>query len=407
MAFTYTINNLRTDLENSLHGTTLNKVSGVNNIIQRAGSELLLELDPMETKRIVSFTSPIFQQVYDYALPVDLKGTKIIDIRPQANRTYRDLYLNGYNQAFDISKSYVYQPNFTVQLNTGIKTIRIDNNLLISGLMLNAADSITGNGLWVASGGATNLTQNNLQFTDGISSSISFNTLAGQTTAILTNSTMQAQDMTNGYLQAHQFLYSFMNPASKFSQIELRFGSSASNYFRETFTTTQSGTAFQNGWNLMQGNWATATVVGTPVVTAINYIQVIWTYDSTVITDVCLNQIWSRLGELSEIEYYSKYLYQDASTGAFLETITDNSNIINLDTETRNLLYLLTLSYAVQQIQGLDAMFFDDQYFQQKYNTALALYKAQYKSEWQKPKSSYYLFPNASYLRKVSKRNSW
>ncbi len=135
--------------------------------------------------------------------------------------------------------------------------------------------------------------------------------------------------------------------------------------------------------------------------------QVIWNYVGAAQDGVLLNSIYSRLGVISEIEYYSKYLYQDAITGAFQETITDNSNIINLDTETRNLLYLLTCNYAVQQIQGLDALFFDDQFFQQKYNLALAEYKAQYKSEWQKPKSTYYSMPNASYLSRISKRNNW
>lgn len=396
MAFSYTVGNLKTDLTAVLHGTTLNKVQSVNPLIQRAASTLLIELDPQETIRISQLTSPIFNQVYDYTLPVDLKGNGIIDIRPQANRTLLDRYLQEYNQAFDLQKAFTLQPNATIQWNSGSKSIRIDNNLLLSGIMLNSADTIVGNGTWVASGGATNLRQNNLQFTDGVASSICFDTLASSSPAILTNSTGQAQDLTDGYLQAHQFLYSFMNPASKFTSIELRFGSDASNYFKETFTQTQSGTSFANGWNLCDGDWANATVVGSPDITDIDYLQVRWVYDGTVITDVGLNQIWSRLGVISEIEYYSKYLFQNASTGAFQETITDDSNIINLDTETRNVLFFLVGKYAVQQIQGLDALFYDANDFAGNYQTTLTAYKSRYKSQLQKPRSTYYYLPARS-----------
>lgn len=406
MSFTYTVLQLKTDLENSLHGTTLNRVQGVNQIIHRAASELLLELDPQETIRTTQLTSPIFEQVYDYALPVDLKGTKIIDIKPQANRTYLDRYLSGYNQSFDISKTYTKQPNFSVQFNKGNKFIKINNNLLVTGVLLNQVDTISGNGLWVASNGATNLTQDNSYFINGASSSLSFDTLSVLTTATLTNSTMDAVDLSEQYLQAHQFLYTFLPTASNFSSVELRFGSSASNYYSETFTMTQSGTAFEDGWNLLDGDWADATTVGTPDITAIDYIQVNWTYDGSVMAGVRLNQLYSRMGVISEIEYYSKYLFQNATTGAFQETITDDSNIINLDTETRNLIYLLTCSYAVQQIQGMDAMFYDSQYFQQKYAIALANYKAQYKSQWQKPKSTYYKMPNSQYRNWIGSRNN-
>lgn len=395
----YTITNLRTDLENSLHGTTLNKVSGVNQIIQRAGSQLLLEVDPIETIRIVQMTSPIYNSVYDYAIPTDLKGTKIIDIRPQQNRLPSDLYTHEYNQAFDLGKQTTLQPNFTIQFNQGLKSMRIENNLLVNGILLNQADTITGNGTWIASGGATNLVQDNLFFVGNASSSLSFDTLSGHSNATLTNSTMEAQDLTDQYLQSHQFLFSYLPTASKFTSIELRFGSSASDYYTETFTINQDGTSFIDGWNLVDGNWATATKVGSPDITDIDYIQVIWTYDSTVISGVKLNSIYSRLGALIQIEYYSKYLFRDSSTGAFQETITDNSNIINLDTETRNLLYLLSGVYAVQQIQGLDALFFDSNFFEEKYNRALQFYKANFKSQWQKPRTTYYSMPNPSNKR--------
>ena len=393
MSFNYTVLKLKNDLTSSLHGTTLNKVQNVNGLIERASSDLLLEVDPMETKRITQLTSPIFNQVYDYALPVDLKGTKIIDIRPQANRTLLDRYVQGYNQDFSLNKNYVMYPNITVQFNTGLKTIRIDNNLIVNGVLLNQADSISGNGTWVASSGASDLRQDFLQFVTG-SSSLAFD-ISG-TQAILTNSSLNSLDLSGQNNQSQIFFFTYLPTASAFSTIQIKWGSSPTDYWTQLMNSTNVGTVFQDGWNLLQADWQTAQVFGNPDNTKVTYLQIIWNYTGAAQDGVRLNNIYSRLGVISEIEYYSKYIYQDALTGNFQEGITDDSNIINLDTESRNLLFLLVGTYAVQQVQGLDAMFFDSNHFGQKYQKDLMLYKAQYKSEWQKPRSTYYTMPNPS-----------
>ena len=394
MPFSYTVQQLKTDLAASLHGTTLNKVQSINPLIQRASSDLLLEIDPMETIRIQQLASPIFNGVYDYYLPDDLKGTKIIDIRPQANRTLLDRYVQEYNQAFSLNKGYVMNPNITVQYNTGYKTLRIDNNLLISGILLNQADAISDNGLWVASSGASNLRQDFLQFVVD-SSSLAFD-IDASGTAILTNSTITPLDCSGQNNQADIFFFTYLPDASAFTTIQIDWGSDSSNYWSQVMNSTNVGTVFQDGWNLFQADWETAIPTGSPDNTKISYINITWTYTGAAQDGVRLNSIYSRLGVISEIEYYSKYIYQDAITGAFQESITDDSNIINLDTEARNLLFLLVGTYAVQQVQGLDAMFFDSNHFEQKYMKDLALYKAQYKSQWQKPRSQYYTMPNPS-----------
>jgi hypothetical protein len=401
----YTVSQLKQDLEASLHGTTLNKVVGVNNIIQRAGSDLLLELDPMETKRIVQLASPIQQNVYDYYLPPDLKGTKIIDIRPQANRTTLDRYEQVYNQDFSLNKDFSRQPNFTIQYNTGLKTIRIANNLIINGILLNSADTVSGDGLWVASNGASNLGQDNLQFVVG-SSSLVFDT-DNSGIATLTNNSFPAIDCSAQNNQSQIYFFTYLPIAAEFTNIQIKWGSSPTDYWIQILNSTNVGTVFQDGWNLLQANWETAPTIGTPDNTKISYLQITWNYTGNGQLGVRLNSINSRLGVISEIEYYSKYLYRDAVTGNFQETITDDSNIINLDTETRNLIFLLTGYHAVQQIQGLDAMFFDSQFFGEKYQEALVRYKAQYKSEWQKPKSIYYRQPVQSYRKWIGWRYNY
>ena len=107
----------------------------------------------------------------------------------------------------------------------------------------------------------------------------------------------------------------------------------------------------------------------------------------------------SILGTILNYEYYSKYLFRNASTGTYQETVLDDSDLINLDTESFNLLTYKVAELVVQQQQGIDATMYDGPYFANKYQQALLRYKAMYKSELQKPQSSYYQMPRTGYNR--------
>jgi hypothetical protein len=146
------------------------------------------------------------------------------------------------------------------------------------------------------------------------------------------------------------------------------------------------------------------SVVGSPVITAINTVRVSLAMTGTN-TAVKVNGINCILGSVMEYEYYSKFLFRDAITGAFQETVTDNSNLINLDTESFNLLFNLMAYFALQQQQGLDATFYDGSFFLQQYQAGLAKYKSLYKSEIQKPQSSYYQVQNRDWGRYIGRNN--
>lgn len=387
------------------HGTTLNQIQGFDGIINRAARQILLDIDPQETKRTLPLASPIYDQVFDYACPVDLKGNRVIDIKPQVQRTLRENFGQVYNKDFDIGKEYVVNSMFTTNFNGSIKTLRIDAPNVNNGLVLNSVDSSTINGTWVASGTASNITNETVNYAAG-SGSIKFDLAAsgGATTGILTNSTMQAIDMTAHLNQSSLFFYVYLQTASVFSSFDLRWGSDASNYWTANATVTQSNTTFENGWNLIQVNWVNATKVGSPVVTAVNYVQVRYNYDGTAQTGCGLDNIVSQLGKIYQIEYYSKYLFRNHLTNAFQETVTDNANLINLDTESYNLLLYKTAFMVAQQMQGADALRFDATYWDNQYNLALNRYKGLYKSEVTKPRAQYYRQPSVSYRRFFNRR---
>lgn len=392
----YNVLQLKNDLSGTLHGTTTAQIQNLDGLINRAARTLLLDVDPQETKRVLEFSAPIFNSVVDYPISADVKGNKLVDIRPQVRRLPRDIWSQGYNQAFDIAKQNVFSNSnmFTMNFDTGIKTVRINAPYLNAPTIINQIEAISTNGTWSAAGLATSLAVNNSNFVQG-SGSLQFN--AGLGTSFIQNSTMSAVDLTSVLNQSSMFVWVYVPTGSNLTSVELRWGSSASNYYAKQATQNQQGVSFVNGWNLCQFEWSSATVVGSPNPAAISYASVGLLMAASA-TAVKVNGLNSILGSVLEYEYYSKYMFRDASTGAFQETVTDDSNLINLDTESYNLLFNMVAALAAQQQQGKDAQF-DGAFFMKQYQEGKARYMAMYKSEVQKPQTSYYGMPTVSNSR--------
>lgn len=392
----FSVQDANSELEGLLHGTTTAQIENLTGVHNRTARQLLLDLDPQETIRIAQFAAPIFEGVVDYAIAPDVKGNKVIDIRPQVNRLPRDVWSQAYNQAFDIAKQNVFSlaNMFTINFNTGLKTIRINAPFLPPPVIVNYASSTDSNGTWTLGGGASNLTVNYQNYVIA-SGALNFNLPSG--TSYIENSTMSSLDLSEFQNQGTFFLYVYMPTASQFTNVKLRWGSTTTDYYEVTATQTQQETSFQNGWNLLQFAWLGATQVGTPDVTAIDYTRVTFTTTAAQ-TAAGLNYITVSLGNVLEYEYYSKYMFRDAITGAFQEKVTDTSNLINLDTETYNLYLNLLALNAVQQMQGGDSRV-DADFFRNAYLEGLARYKSMYKAQNQKPQSQYYRVDKGGYTK--------
>lgn len=384
-----------------LHGTTLDQVVNPLDLIYEGAQNLLLDIDPQETKRIQQLA--IFNSVYDYSCFPDLKGNAAIDIFPQVNRQYSDYWSQQYNQQFDLSKQTSLQDSFTVLFNTSTKSLRINAPTLTAPTILNQASGTANNGTWSAGGTASSLTTNNTNFQSG-GGSLQFGLTSG--TGFVSNSTSASTDISAMLNQGSLFAYCYLPTGSQFTSVTLSWGSSSSNYYSVTATTNQLGVAFNNGWNLIQFPWLGATVTGTPNSAAITYLKVSFVTTSTQ-TGVLVNNIYAGMPLLCNIEYYSKYLFRDNTTGAYQETPTDPSNLINLDTETFNLLVYQCAYILAQQTQGVDALFYDANYFSSLYNQSLERYKALYKSEKQITQASYYTKPQNNYGNVINSNTFW
>lgn len=405
----YSIQDLENDMAGAIHGTTINQVQNLYGIFNRAARDVLTQVDPMETKRTLTTAGPIFNGVWDYPIPVDFKGNKLIDLFPLYLRDPSQVWQQDYNQAFDVNKNN--QPsfnNFTIVLNTGVKYLRINAPSLPQGITLNSCNDVNADGTWTTAGTATNLQTNNQNFvSDG--GSLSFNLSAGTdpSTGSLVNSTMSLKNLANHLNQSTLFLYAYFPTGASMQSVNLKWGTDASDYYSVTTTQTQQGYDFQTGWNLLAFPWLGAGIVGSPNPASINYLDVSFTYDGTLQTAVLLDTIQSVLGQFLQLEYYSKFLFRDVLTGAFQETVTSPTNLINLDVDSYQIFFNRVMYLTCQQLQGLDAMFSDGPFFEKEYNNAVQKYRLTYKSEVQKPRSSYYLPNNANYSQYFGSWTQW
>lgn len=387
----YSVTTLLTDLSSVIHGTKINKIPNVYGHINRAARQVLLDVDPKETQRIVQLAQ-VFNDVYDYAAPADLKGDREIDLRPQAGRNPSDIFQQGYSQAFDAWKGMSLENKLLTQWNTGVKTLRIEAPTLTSPITLCDTSTVTG---WGATAGAQNISLDTLYNVAG-GGDIQFDLAAGSGTGSIQISTLSPIDVTGHVNIDTLFAWVYLPLASAITSLNILWGSDVTaNYYNLTVTTTQQGTAFQNGWNLIALPWVSATKVGSPVVTAYDSVQLTVAYNSTLQTGLRFCNLTSNTGYIFELQYYSKYMFRDPSTNAFQETLvdaTDNNKLINLDTDSYNLLFNKVAYFVAQALQGSDSSY-DCTFFDTEYEICLKKYRGLNPSEAMVKGESYYTMP--------------
>lgn len=392
----YSIQTLLNDISGVVHGTTINKIPNVYGAINRAARAVLLDVDPKETQRILSL-GLVFNGVQDYPAPVDMKGDRIIDLRLTAGQNPSDEFTQTYSTDFNANVDWSWDNKIYTQWNTGIKTLRVQAPWLTAPVTLTDTSTTTG---WSVGGGASGITLDSINNPAG-GGDLMFNLLAGQSSGYLENSTLNPVDYTNYLNVSNGFLWVYLPSATAVTAIDVRWGTNSSNYYHLSVNATQQGTVFQVGWNLISLPWNTATVVGSPTITSTQYTRVTFTYDSTLQTGVRICNFTFNQGFYFNAVYYSKYMFRSAATGAFQETVTDandNSVLINLDTDSYNLLFNKLALYVAQSLQGADADY-DAEFWEGEYANALKRYKALNLSEAIPKGARYYSTSNKGYNR--------
>ena len=378
-----TISDVQTRVASKLHGTSVNKVRDFYGLCLEAAGNVLLSIDPKETIRVSQISPALYDSVYDYIVPDDLKGDRILDIAPQVKRAVGDRSTPTTEEEFDLRKS---SGSFAIAHNSGVKTIRISKSLT-AGILLNDCNTTTSNGTWAATASAQNISTDTLNFVSG-SGSVRFDLAGGGTSGYIENSTLTSVDLSTLTAIGALFMWVYI-PSTSITAVALRWGSSSANYYSVSATTTHFNTSFVVGWNLLRFDYSSATETGTVDDAAVDYLRVTFTYSSvTTISAVRVDNIIGYLGSIYNMVYYSKYLFK-TSAGTWIEKPTALTDIVNLDTESYNV-FIYELAYLVVQELAGENNKFDLEFWKGEKKAAWDQYKSANKSQAKKRRTVYW-----------------
>ena len=330
---------------NFAYSTYLNDVidsarrSNITNVItaltylNRAARVVTSEVDLRSTKRNSLLASNLFDDVYSYAAPSDLKSDALIDLIPQVNRD-TDFRLELVSeQEFDMKKT-IKSNVVAVATDELVKRIMFSGNVDDTVLTPATLDSLTADGgTWILFGDATAVAADTTNYVKG-GGSVKFDLVGSGTTAGISNVGLTAFDITDYINNGSVFVWVYINSTTNLTDFIIRVGNDiTANYYTQTITTTNESTAFVNGWNLLRFDFASMTQTGTVTATTCDSIALYMTKTSGKSDDgYRVDDISIHTGQIHSVLYYSRYPWQ-SSAGTFLENSTATTDLLNAETD--------------------------------------------------------------------------
>lgn len=343
---TYARSALKTNIATSISGTISD--TDLNTIINRAVREVISDSDLRSCIRKSALSPNLFDDIYQYSAPTDLKGDKIIDVKPQITRGKNDYWRKTTAEEFDRYKSDQrtdsYGDPIRIEQNdwSGESLVAIQDTDVIKKVLLSrpvddtsvVIEPLSAVGTWLLFGDGTNVTADSSNYVKG-SASINWDiSAAGGTTAGIQNSSITSVDISDYLGEGSIFVWAYLTSKTNVTNFILRIGSSSSAYNYVTVTTNNEGTAFVNGWNLLRFDLVNKSTSGSPTNTVCTYVAIYMTKATGKIseTDYRFNYLVMKKGVHYDLVYYSKYGWQSAA-GTYLEDSTADTDLVNADTD--------------------------------------------------------------------------
>lgn len=344
----YTQTQLLSDVNGKIKGK-LGILVSAQSTMNQGVRQALSEIDFVSMRRRTALTPNLFDGLFEYAAPTDLKSYGIITVQNQKWTRTPFWTLVPYEEFMrrqDPFKIAVRDYDF-------IKKVFINTELNDTQTSVSSLDSLSsGGGTWGAFGDAINVEADNNNFVEG-SGSIKFDISgAAGTTAGIVNSTLNSVDLSGFFKGASNGIaWAYIVSTTGLTNYIVRYGSDASNYYAKTVTTQADGTAFVVGWNLLDFDLATFTTVGTPVETAMDYSAIYMTKLTSKVNEVGyrFDYLSLRTGEINNLYYYSKYGWQ-SNTGAWKENSTVSTDYLNCDTDEYEIILAKCAELAADEV---------------------------------------------------------
>lgn len=213
------------------------------------------------------------------------------------------------------------KPNrFAVANENGIQYLRCKTQYGTSATIHSCTD-YDDDGTWV---GATAISNVGNDEYEGYSlpSSVKFD--YSGTSGTLTNDSFSAVDLSSYKNRSNLYFDIYIPESTNLTGITLKWGSSNANYYQVTSTTNYVGESFSDGWNRVRFSWNSPTTVGTPVDSAIDYLQVTIAYSiDPALTDFRIQNFVISENVPLTLTYYSTNMVYDVSGATQLQKFND------------------------------------------------------------------------------------
>lgn len=363
----------------------LAKVSAVfsdanfNTIANTAVQEVISDADLKSTIRRSALSPNLFDDVFQYTCPADVKDDKITDLKPQIQRGRFDYWRLTSPVEFDRYKENQRNDQWGDPVNVsagkdwmGENLIAIDTRdfvrkLLVSRpiedheVVIDALDSV---GTWLVFGDGTNLTADTDDFVKG-SGSLNWDISAtGGTTAGIYNASLTTFDVSDFKSTGSVFVWAYITSVTNLTNYILRVGSSSSAYYSITITTNSEGNSLEAGWNLLRFDFTNKSTTGTPDDDACVYVALYMTKAAGKVseTDYRFDNLVMKRGDHYNLYFYSKYGWQ-TSAAVYLENATADTDLLNADTTEYRLFVLKACQLIEEHLRNWnEATAFENQY---------------------------------------------
>ena len=383
---------LRRNVQIKVHGRLGNIASGdtgsdtnlERDLINSAVRIAMSDIDFRGNIREALLTPNLMDNQYDYAMPVDVKGDKIIDLRPQNtdSRGEFETYNLTTPEEFDRRKK-TEKGIYTILNDDLTRILRVSADIEDETLTISELDGINNPDTWEGIGGTadTDLDTETDDYIQG-NGAVRFSdtrlaTASGLVDTIvgIENRNIEDFDISPYLSRGSFFVYGKLDTGdSGIKSINIRLGSDSDNYYTFTDSTQNDCSAFQAGWNLARMDASSRVTTGTPADTAIDYAAIFWGRDSAthLDTDFAFDYLIAKKGKYYNLSYYSRYVWQDTAL-TLAENSTNDSHALLLQNDEVELVAVKAAELASQYLRDdKDQAYYANEYTKLKFQYLLS-----------------------------------
>jgi len=397
---------IRRIIQTKVHGRLSNIQSGdtgsdsnqERDLINSAVRISLSDIDFRGNIREVVLTPNLMDNQFDYALPVDVKADKIIDLRPQNTDSRGEFETYDLLPPTEFDRRKKVEKGIATILNDDLtRTLRVSADIDDITVRVSTMEDTVWN-TWDTDGvNDSDVKVDNDDFIEG-NGSVRFQTDttdSTDSTVGIQNTAIASFDISTFLARGQAFVDAkITNYDTGIHQITLRLGSDSSNYYQVSDSNQNDCSAFQTGWNKIRFDLQNKTTTGTPADTAIDYAALFWSRDTTTAALLHLNDTdWGfdnlilKRGKYYNISYYSRYAWQDTAFG-LSENSSNDSHALMVQNDELEVITTKAAELASGYLRDYD----DVKYYRDEYQKLKQAYLMSHPSQANVMTSSYYQF---------------